>query len=58
LETRIIINLATLFIDKSDAGMKKKLALITDATCDLPKELAEQYNVVILPIPISFPEEN
>jgi DegV family protein with EDD domain len=37
--------------------LKKKLALITDATCDLPRELIKEFNIIVLPIPISFPDE-
>lgn len=37
--------------------MTANLTLITDSTCDLPTELIEQYDLIILPIPIYFGKE-
>ena len=36
---------------------KKKLGLIVDASCDLPVEVIERYDICIVPISIYFPEE-
>ncbi|NHJ38849.1 MAG: DegV family protein [Asgard group archaeon] len=37
--------------------IKKKLALITDSSCDLPIEILKQYDITIVPISIFFDEE-
>ena len=33
-----------------------KVVIIVDSTCDLPKELAEKKDVVILPLTVNFPD--
>ncbi|MCU0472926.1 MAG: DegV family EDD domain-containing protein [Bacteroidales bacterium] len=47
-------------IRQSDAvyNRKWKIALVTDSTCDLSKELIDHYQVNMLPINISFGENN
>ncbi len=37
---------------------KWKIALVTDSTCDLPQELIDHYQINMLPINISFGENN
>lgn len=47
-------------IRQSDAvyNRKWKIAIVTDSTCDLSEELIEHYQINILPINISFGENN
>ncbi|MDQ1296728.1 MAG: fatty acid kinase, partial [Bacteroidota bacterium] len=47
-------------IRQSDAvyNRKWKIALVTDSTCDLSKELIDYYQINMLPINISFGENN
>jgi len=47
-------------IRQSDAvyNRKWKIALVTDSTCDLSKELIDHYQINMLPINISFGENN
>lgn len=35
-----------------------KVAILSDSTCDLSKELLEQYNIDIVPLHVSFDEES
>jgi DegV family protein with EDD domain len=37
--------------------MKNKIALITDSTCDLPRQYLEQYNIDVVPLTIIWEEE-
>jgi DegV family protein with EDD domain len=37
--------------------MSDKIALITDSTCDIPQELIDQYNIIILPQIVIWGEE-
>ena len=37
---------------------KRKVAIVTDASGDIPPELEEKYNITILPILINFDEES
>ncbi|MGO1818677.1 MAG: DegV family protein, partial [Senegalia sp. (in: firmicutes)] len=32
----------------------KKIALITDSTCDLPKEIIDEYNIKIMPLKVIY----
>jgi len=34
--------------------MAKKVAIVADSTCCIPREMVEQYGITIAPIPISF----
>ena len=34
-----------------------KIAIVSDSTCDLPKELVEQEDIKIVPLYIGFNEE-
>lgn len=36
--------------------MTKKIGLVTDGTCDLPKEIIEQYDIGIIPVNVIFGE--
>lgn len=36
--------------------MTEKIALITDSGCDIPSELAEQYNIKVLPLKVIYPD--
>jgi hypothetical protein len=47
-------------IRQSEAVYKRKwnIALVTDSTCDLPGELIDRYQINMLPINISFGENN
>ncbi|NHJ40263.1 MAG: DegV family protein [Asgard group archaeon] len=36
--------------------MAKRIGLISDATCDLPKEIIEQYDIGIIPVNVIFGE--
>lgn len=38
--------------------MTDKIGLIVDSACDLPDEILEKYNMYLLPLGITFPEEN
>lgn len=38
-------------------GVVMKYKLIADASCDLPKELAEKYDITLVPIEVRFGEE-
>lgn len=35
-----------------------KVAILSDSTCDLSKELLEQYNIDTIPLHVSFDEES
>ena len=35
-----------------------KVAILSDSTCDLSKELLEQYNIDAIPLHVSFDEES
>ena len=37
--------------------MSKKIAIITDSTCDLPGEYRDKYDITVLPLTIIFGEE-
>ncbi len=37
--------------------MKNKIALITDSTCDLPRQYLEQYNIEVVPLTIIWGED-
>lgn len=37
--------------------MKNNIALITDSTCDLPRQYLEQYNIEVVPLTIIWGEE-
>ena len=37
--------------------MNKTIALITDSTCDLPRQYLEQYNIEVVPLTIIWGEE-
>ena len=36
----------------------KKIKLITDSTCDLPKDVLEKNNIEVMPLLINFGEES
>ena len=36
----------------------KKIKLITDSTCDLPKEVLKEYNIECMPLLINFGEKS
>lgn len=36
----------------------EKIALVTDSSCDLPKEILDKYNVFVLPLHIIFSDED
>ncbi len=36
----------------------ERIALVTDSTCDLPKEIIEQYNIHVVPLNVIFGEKN
>ena len=36
--------------------MAQKIALVTDSTCDIPKELVEQYEITVVPLTIVMKE--
>ena len=33
-----------------------KVVIIVDSTCDLPKEIVEQNDLVIVPLTVNFPD--
>lgn len=37
--------------------MENNIALITDSTCDLPRQYLEQYNIEVVPLTIIWGEE-
>ena len=37
--------------------MSKKIAIVTDSTCDLPEEYRDKYDITVLPLTIIFGEE-
>ena len=37
--------------------MSKKIALITDSTCDLPREYLDKYNIQVVPLTIVWGKE-
>lgn len=36
----------------------KNIAIITDSSCDIPKEYIEKYNIYVLPLHVNMPEGN
>ena len=44
-------------LQKMEKKTDRKLVLIADSTCDLPVDIINQYDIVILPVSIYFPDE-
>lgn len=36
--------------------MAQKIALVTDSTCDIPKDWVEQYEITVVPLTIVMKE--
>ena len=34
--------------------MERKIAIVTDSSCDIPKELAEKYGIDVIDFPINL----
>lgn len=39
---------------ESEYNMERKLAIVTDSSCDIPQELAEKYGIDIIDFPINL----
>lgn len=44
------------YLQKGRSGLNEKIAIITDSGCDLPLELAEKYDIRVLPLKVIYPE--